>query len=488
MERAWDFELPEGASGDEPGSFEIGFSDEIAYEREDVIEHAERFLNGLEGVACLWEDRERFVCRSTLLRVAEVEDRFANFWAEVVKAQPAWSTRIADIIETVAPVFKASGFKKRGGVFTRDCDDDVVHIVDIAHVFDSDEDGKRISKVVVDCAIYLPLVEELMHPGVKRPVALREFHATIRTVFYATRLTDLADDVYIEVATDALAAFDGLTTLEQIARELEAPTREIASMRTSYLKALVFFALGRSDDAAVALRDAYDERIPLARDSLLSVAQRLMPHAITTSSFDRRISVREVELLRQWASGHEARLREIERLVAALSPPKKRRFRLGAPKTADLDFSIASLQHIDALLTTSMRQPVAAALSGSLPILGSRFFEVTGPRIADVTGPGYQWLARMGELIASYVAEIVAREVDDCWWGIAGSGGLGIAGPRLVHLMQFVMNHVLVGLGEDPDVVPPSLTTRVTWFIDDITSAPLGQLDVVFKDLPVRHR
>lgn len=294
----------------------VGFSDEVAHERDDLITEAEDFLASLEGVdETMHEDREEILVRARLDDETFLA-RFDEWWETASRRPPPWVKRLEEIASEVHEVLEPHGFRKRKHLFNRESAPGVIQVVEIDRWSELEGD-----KVRLDVGIYLARVGELLGLDpvptwvrealcqIRQPLETGDHRQGVPLPAAATELVAFAKSVAVPV-------LDRLTTVEAILAESDRGRQRLGWLGTEQRTlAALLVDDGDFSGANEVLQAAYESAFPQARGSLLALVDRLRAGPIVTGS-EPLFSRDDEGFLRAWTESVEGRIDELRRLMA----------------------------------------------------------------------------------------------------------------------------------------------------------------------------
>ena len=413
----------------------VGFSDETAHRREDLVAAAADFLAGLPSVTeVLHEDREVVLVTAPDLSTSELSELFAAWWRVAVKVKPPWARAMDDLAAQVAAVLKPVGYRKKRWAFTRAASVDVRHVVELEHRFGGE--GEPAHQVRVCGGLYLPVVERAFGP--ERTGVIEELYCTLRR---SSGIADLDDPA--AVAAMVQREFVELSRFEQLAPVLAALAagEDIGWGRDpEFVRAVALAQTGRPDEARPLFQAYVDRLQPVQRPYALQVISRLGVQAPALGA-NPLLSREEEAAVAAWERAAPGLAEDLRDRLGRVVPRPRGLLRRSSPVDA-LDGTLESTRVLLRLLD-SHSVALLASLEGETPSTALRFFGVHHRgQVLSGRAPLRAAEQCLAERLAAYLGEAVRREVPGARWGIAQDGGICVTARGSAAVLDRALQHL----------------------------------------------
>jgi hypothetical protein len=374
------------------------FDEGFAYDRQDLVVEAVKFLQTLPGVTEVEHiEREAVGIAAPAMPTSRLTEAMRDWWAAAKRHKPPWMAAVDRAADIVSNLVAAHGFQRQGWELTRVLDAELTHVIALGH-----ESGGRPDRHWLAVGAYF----RLTLPDVHGFLVLR----------YTGELdadAELAEAITGRMlpALDALPTVDAMLDRWQDRRSIDESGRRPYHFPDSWLHAQVLVARGRLAEAGSVYQRQFEDAQPRQRKSLLELVARQAVPPLTTAT-NPHLSVAQDAALAAWQAD-TASMADRLRTLTGLR----------------LDGSARSVDDLWAWLRDSYER-LQTTFADLTPALGSTYYGVlTENDIRSGRLPFEPWHRVCAELVTAYLGQVVMAKAPGTQWGIGGDGELA-----MVHL------------------------------------------------------
>lgn len=394
-----------------PFTHAVGYLEEVAHERDDLVRRSAAALAGLAGVASVNTDEgdDVVLVEAPSLSASDLSSWLREWWSRAIEVPPPWEEPLRQLAGALTGVLRPHGFEDglvepSGVTFRSRTDPDVVHTLELRR-FSSRRDDQL--WVTADAEVR---VDRPGRPGGPVVYSIRE-----------SELRPPPDRGWLvprDVA--ALAAFIAGRHLPALAR-MRSAADLLASLdagagggrATRGMRALLHADRGEADVAGRLLQEEFDAGPPRARPFVAELCAALGLASLETGR-DPSLSRADEAFLEHWSREEQLRVERLRRLAGD-----------------ELDGSVESLGAVWRWLPGALTGARTSGDPGEGAIATAYHGVVSGATtyhryVAGSDGsPALHWLA---ELVVTYLASVLRSREPAIRWAIAPDRELVLVG------------------------------------------------------------
>ncbi|HEX6682977.1 MAG TPA: hypothetical protein VF062_09295 [Candidatus Limnocylindrales bacterium] len=386
--------------GVEPVTHLLAFDEGVAYDREDLVAEAVKYLETLPGVTGVEHVEREFVeIAARDLKTSQLTEALERWWEAAEREKRPWMVAVDRAAGILAELTAAHGYRRDGGwQVTRVLDAELSHAISLDHAF-----GRRPGEhsLTVTGFVRLALPRAQAFTVVRWTGALED----------GTEPADLAETITGRV----LPSLDPLSTVEVIlerwrdGRSILEGGRRPYTVPEGWLYAQVLISRGLLAEAGQVYQLEFEGCQPRQRQHLLEqAAKHGVPRPVTAAN--PHLSIAEEATLAAWQANTVSMVDQLCDLTGLR-----------------LDGSSRSVDELWAWLRDSPDR-LQATFADATPALGKSYYGVlTGSDIASGRLPFEPWYRVTVELVTAYLGHVVMERAPGTRWGIGGDGELAMA-------------------------------------------------------------
>ena len=416
------------------------FDEGVAYDRQDLVAEAVKFLQTLPGVTEVEHiEREAVEIAAHAVPTSQLTGAMRRWWRAAQQQKPPWTIAVDRAADIVSNLTAAHGFQRQGWELTRVLDAELTHVLSLGHEF-GQTPGEHSLTVGAYVRLALP---DLRSFSVARHTGELDADAELAEVITGRLLPTL----------DALPTVDAMLDRWQDELSIDEGARQQYTLPDAWLHAEVLISRGRLAEAGQVYQQAFERGQPRQRQSLLELVARQGVPPLTTAT-NPHLSVAEEVTLAAWQANTAPM---VDRLRSVTGLP--------------LDGSPQSVDELWAWLRDA-RDPLQTTLADGTPALGMSYYgALTANDIRSGRLPFEPWYRVTVELVTAYLGQVVMAQAPGTVWGIGGDGELALARHGGTGLLWrvFTITHAAFGGPADqfhPHRLRQLLNDMVRWVND----------------------